>query len=81
MDFKLYQTNIKSVFLNAYIEEKIYVSQPPSFEDHKNPNYVYMLKKALYGLKQTKRQWFERLSNLPLEKKLREEKLIKNTFH
>jgi len=46
---------VKSVFLNGYIEEKVYVSQPPGFEDHKNPNCVYKLKKAFYGLKQEQR--------------------------
>ena len=50
MNFKLYQMDVKSSFLNGYIEEKVYVSPPPRFEDHKNPNHVYKLKKTLYGL-------------------------------
>ena len=47
--------NVKSAFLNGYIEEEVYVSKPLGFEDHKNPNRVYKLKKILYGLKQTPR--------------------------
>jgi len=39
------------VFLNGYIDEEVYVSQPPGFEDHKHPDHVFKLKKALYGLK------------------------------
>jgi len=70
----------KSIFLNAYIEEEVYGSQPTSFEDYKNPNHVHKLKKALYGLKQAPRQWYERLSNFLLEKSLREEKLIKHFY-
>jgi hypothetical protein len=49
---KLYQIDVKSVFLNVYINEEVYIEQSPSFEDNKKPNHVYKLKKALYGLKQ-----------------------------
>ena len=48
--FKLFQMDVKSEFLNGIVNEKIYVSQPPGFEDHKHPNHVYKIKKALYGL-------------------------------
>jgi hypothetical protein len=51
-DFKLYQMNIKSVFLNGPLQELVYVEQPPGFEDPKKPNHVFLLHKALYGLKQ-----------------------------
>ena len=34
MDFKLYQMNLKSAFLNGYITEKVYVAQPSGFENH-----------------------------------------------
>ncbi|KAK3136487.1 hypothetical protein QOZ80_5BG0436290 [Eleusine coracana subsp. coracana] len=37
------------------IKEKVYVEQPPGFEDEKYPNHVFKLKKALYGLKQAPR--------------------------
>jgi hypothetical protein len=53
--------NVKSAFLNGYIEEEVYVSQPPGFENPKYPNQVYKLYKALYGLKQAPRAWYERL--------------------
>ncbi|KAL2340625.1 hypothetical protein Fmac_008565 [Flemingia macrophylla] len=51
MDFKLYQMDVKSVFLNGFIQEEVYVGQPPGFEDCNFPNHVFKLKKALYGLK------------------------------
>ncbi|KAM6597070.1 hypothetical protein CsatA_007594 [Cannabis sativa] len=61
-NFILYQMDVKSAFLNGYIMEEVYVSQPPGFQNHKYPNHVYKLKKALYGLKQAPRAWYERLS-------------------
>ena len=64
--FKLFQMDVKSAFLNGYINEDVYVDQPPGFEDHQHPNHVFKLKKALYGLKQAPRQWYERLSNFLL---------------
>jgi len=53
--FKLHQMDVNSAFLNGYIDQEVYVSQPPGFEDHKHPNHVFKLKKALYGLKQAPR--------------------------
>jgi hypothetical protein len=59
---------VKSAFLNRYINELVYVEQPPGFEDDKKPNPVYKLKKALYGLKQAPRAWYERLRDFLLSK-------------
>ena len=56
-----YQMDVKSAFLNGFINELVYVDQPPRFEDPRYPNHVYRLSKALYGLKQAPRAWYERL--------------------
>jgi len=53
--FKLFQMDVKSAFLNGFINDEVYVTQPPGFKDHKLPGHVYKLKKALYGLKQAPR--------------------------
>ena len=66
-DFILYQMDVKSVFLNGYIMEKVYVKQPPGFENEKFPNHVYKLSKALYSLKQAPRAWYDRLKNFLLD--------------
>ena len=58
-DFKLYQLDVKSAFLNGPIKKEVYVGQPHSFEDDKYPNQVYKHKKALYGLKKAPRAWYE----------------------
>nr|GEV12177.1 hypothetical protein [Tanacetum cinerariifolium] len=61
LDFKIFQTNAKSAFLNGFINEEVYVAQPPGFIDFEKPNHVYKLKKALYGLKQAPKAWYDRL--------------------
>jgi hypothetical protein len=53
--FKLYQMNVKSVFLNGVIQEEVYVRQPLGFESPKYLDRVYKLSKALYGVKQAPR--------------------------
>ncbi|GJX37899.1 retrovirus-related pol polyprotein from transposon TNT 1-94 [Tanacetum coccineum] len=58
LDFKLFQMDVKSAFLNGFINEEVYVAQPPGFIDFKKPNHVYKLKKALYGLKQALKAWY-----------------------
>ncbi|GJS74554.1 retrovirus-related pol polyprotein from transposon TNT 1-94 [Tanacetum coccineum] len=61
LDFKLFQMDVKSAFLNGFINEEVYVAQPPGFIDFAKPNHVYRLKKALYGLKQAPKAWYDRL--------------------
>ena len=65
-DFKPFQMDVKSTFLNGFIEEEVYVEQPPSLVDHIHPNFVFKLDKALYGLKQAPRAWYRRLSTFLL---------------
>ena len=81
---KLFQMDVKSLFLNGYIKEEVYVEQPPNFEDHKYPNHVFKLNKALYRLKQTPRTGYECLSSFLLHNNFKRDKVgttlfIKNT--
>ena len=66
-DFKLYQMDVKSAFLNGPLSELVYVEQPPGFEDPKYPNHVYKLDKALYGIKQAPRAWYDCLKDFLLK--------------
>ncbi|GKC08775.1 retrovirus-related pol polyprotein from transposon TNT 1-94 [Tanacetum coccineum] len=53
--------NVKSAFLNGFINEEVYVAQSSGFIDFQKLNYVYKLKKDLYGLKQAPKAWYDRL--------------------
>ena len=69
--------DVKSVFLNGFIEEEVYVKQPPGFENLKFPNCVYKLQKALYGLKQAPRAWYDILKTFLLAQALKWDVWIK----
>ena len=71
LNFRLYQMDVKSAFLNGYLKEEVYVEQPKGFVDPHHPQPVYKFRKALYGLKQAPRAWYERLTEF----------LINNGYH
>jgi len=79
-EFKLYQMDVKSAFLNGYLKEEVYVMRPPGFENNEFPNHVLKPDKTLYGLKQAPRAWYERLSNLLLENGFRRGKIDNTLF-
>jgi hypothetical protein len=60
-NIKVYQMDVKSVFLNGELEEEVYIEQPEGFQLSENVDYVCKLKKALYGIKQAPRSWYSRL--------------------
>nr|GEV48126.1 retrovirus-related Pol polyprotein from transposon TNT 1-94 [Tanacetum cinerariifolium] len=62
-DFIVFQMDVKIVFLNEILKEKVYVGQPPGFVSKQYPDHVYALDKALYGLKQAPRAWYAVLSH------------------
>ncbi|WVZ70285.1 LOW QUALITY PROTEIN: hypothetical protein U9M48_018962 [Paspalum notatum var. saurae] len=55
--------DVKSAFPNGFIEDEVYVRQPPGFESARFPDRVYKLRKALYGPKQAPRAWYARLKS------------------
>ena len=52
INFILCQIDVKSSFLNGFINEEVFVEQPPRFESFNFPNHVFKLKKTFYGFKQ-----------------------------
>jgi hypothetical protein len=66
-DFKLYQIDVKSAFLNGPIKKEVYVEEPPSFKSEEYSNHVYKLHKALYGLKKAPRTWYECLRDFLID--------------
>nr|GFA62914.1 retrovirus-related Pol polyprotein from transposon TNT 1-94 [Tanacetum cinerariifolium] len=71
MNFIVYQTDVKSAFLNGKLKEEVYVKQPPGFESNEFPNHVCKLDKALYRLKQALRaclgMWYPKCSSFDLK--------------
>ncbi|GJV95484.1 retrotransposon protein, putative, ty1-copia subclass [Tanacetum coccineum] len=56
-DYEIWQMDVKTSFLNGYLNEDVYMEQPEGFVNQKFPNRVCKLKHSIYGLKQTSRQW------------------------
>ena len=54
--------DVKSTFLNGFLNEEVFVEQPKGFQDLHFPDHVLRLKKALYGLKQAPRAWYDCLT-------------------
>ena len=67
----VHQMDVKLAFLNVYLEEEVYVEQPPGYEVPGQEHKVYRLKNALYGLKQAPRAWYSRIDSY----------LTENGFH
>nr|KYP47011.1 Retrovirus-related Pol polyprotein from transposon TNT 1-94 [Cajanus cajan] len=62
-NWKLWQLDVKSAFLNGSLDEEVFVAQPPGFICKGKELKVLRLKKALYGLKQALKAWNKRIDS------------------
>ena len=60
-NWKLYQLDVKNVFLNGDLLEEIYIEHLEGYVHPKFLSYICKLKKYLYGLKQAPRAWYHKL--------------------
>ena len=56
-DYEIWQMDVKTAFLNGFLEEEVYMSQLEGFVLETKTNQVCKLKKSIYGLKQASRSW------------------------
>nr|GEW76915.1 retrotransposon protein, putative, Ty1-copia subclass [Tanacetum cinerariifolium] len=62
-DYEICQMDVKTAFLNRYLNKEVYMEQPEGFINPKYPNRVCKLKRSIYGLKQASRQWNKRFDD------------------
>ncbi len=59
-DLEIHQMDIKTAFINADLEEDMYMEQPKGFTQ-RDKHLMYKLHKSLYGLKQSPKAWNQKL--------------------
>jgi len=65
-DFDVHQMDVKTTFLNGYVQETIYMEKPQGFIQLGTHHKVCKLHKTFYGLKQSPRAWYERIDSFLL---------------
>ncbi|KAM2674254.1 hypothetical protein EV2_015471 [Malus domestica] len=56
-DYEIWQMDVKTAFLNGYLEEELYMTQPEGFVSKSEKTKVCKLQRSIYGLKQASRSW------------------------
>ena len=57
LNYEIWQMDVKTAFLNGYLEESIYMMQPEGFVAKGQEQKVCKLLRSIYGLKQASRSW------------------------
>ena len=66
-DYEIWQMDIKTAFLNGYLEEEIYMEQPEGYVAPGQESKVCKLVKSLYGLKEAPKQWHQKFDHVMME--------------
>nr|GEV01947.1 retrotransposon protein, putative, Ty1-copia subclass [Tanacetum cinerariifolium] len=59
-NYEIWQMDVKTAFLNGYLDEDIYMVQPESFVDPNHTRKVCKLQRSIYDLKQASKSWNKR---------------------
>nr|GFD09062.1 retrotransposon protein, putative, Ty1-copia subclass [Tanacetum cinerariifolium] len=59
-DYKFWQMDVNTSFLNGYLSKDVYIVQSEGFVDPKHPNKVCKLQRFIYGLKQASKSYNKR---------------------
>ena len=57
LDYEIWKMDVKTAFLNGYLDERIYMMQPEGFIVEGQEQKVCKLLRSIYGLKQASRSW------------------------
>ena len=63
-DYEIWQMDVKTAFLNGFLEEELYMMQPEGFGDLKGANKMCKLQRSINGLVQASRSWNIRFDEL-----------------
>jgi hypothetical protein len=67
IDWKLHHVDIKSAYLNATLDEEVYMTPSRGVLKPNKQGKVCKLKKVLYGLKQVGHEWYKTLTTVILD--------------
>ena len=56
-DYEIWQMDVKTEFLNGFLEEELYMMQPEGVVDPKGANKVGKIQRSIYGVVQASRSW------------------------
>ena len=63
-DYEIWQMDVKTAFLNGFLEEELYMMQPEGFVDPKGANKMCKLQRSINGLVQASRSWNKRFDSV-----------------
>src|SRR6266496_3083076 len=63
-DYDIWQMDVKTAFLNGFLEEELYMMQPEGFIDPKGADKVCKLQRSIYGLVQSSRSLNKRFDSV-----------------
>ncbi|KAL0413379.1 UNVERIFIED_CONTAM: Retrovirus-related Pol polyprotein from transposon TNT 1-94 [Sesamum radiatum] len=74
-DYEIWQMDVKTTFLNGFVEEEVFMDQPEGFTTVGEEQKVCRLQMSIYGLKQASRSW-----NTGFDEVIRGYDFIKNDY-